>query len=163
MPYQKIQFSPLVDNKTHNPYKSRASISGAQTKYPVVKSRGTFQISNEYQLSTHIAKLCPSSRVDLVELEYLSTLACQCLLPGDHVVNVDIGQLKNEDGCEKALFVERFDREKDGTYQHILDVYIQSVSYVDITLSLTRQVTRIKYNCNNCFTHIKLKLQKWNI
>src|SRR5262249_284216 len=60
---------------------SRASLSGIQRKLPVVFRNGEFWPAKKDETGTHIAKLVSGDLTDLIELEYLSTLAAKKLLP----------------------------------------------------------------------------------
>ena len=93
---------------------SRASLSGIQAKLAVVQDNGVFRPTNYNELSTHIAKF-PSSQndySDMIENEYLTTLALNVLLPSDQTVHLSIHCI--EPLKELALVVQRFDRFIDG-------------------------------------------------
>lgn len=89
---------------------SRASLSGVQAKLAVVKDGKAFRAARIDELSTHIAKFPSSGHPDLVENEYLTTLAFKALVPDDEIVELDI---KNIHGAE-ALLIKRFDRSEGG-------------------------------------------------
>jgi serine/threonine-protein kinase HipA len=86
---------------------SRASLSGVQPKLFVVASGRRYRPAQRDETSTHIAKL-PGALPDLIENEYLTTLATQALLPDDNVVKVTLGRVEGRDA--RALIIERFDR-----------------------------------------------------
>lgn len=91
---------------------SRASLSGVQPKLAVIEEAGKYRPARIDELSTHIAKFPSPSLADLVENEYLTTLAYKALLPDDDVVALSI---KNVDGLdEPALLIKRFDRSEGG-------------------------------------------------
>lgn len=89
---------------------TKASIPGMQRKILVKKKNGSneYRVTSSNELSTHIAKLPNEDLDNLLELEYLSTLACRYLLPDDDIPGMELGFLREMDS--KALFVERFDR-----------------------------------------------------
>lgn len=89
---------------------SRASLSGVQPKLAVVKDGKAFRAARIDELSTHIAKFPSSGHPDLVENEYLTTLAFKALVPDDEIVELDI---KDVHGNE-ALLIKRFDRIEGG-------------------------------------------------
>ena len=88
---------------------ARASLSGVQPKLAVVEENGVFRPSRTDELSTHIAKFASSRHPDLVENEYLATLALKALLPDDDIVDLRMEGVAGLD--EPALLVGRFDRE----------------------------------------------------
>ncbi len=88
---------------------ARASLSGVQPKLAVVEENGVFRPSRTDELSTHIAKFASSRHPDLVENEYLATLALKALLPDDDIVDLRVERVAGLD--EPALLVGRFDRE----------------------------------------------------
>lgn len=89
---------------------SRASLSGVQPKLAAVKDGKVYRAARIDELSTHIAKFPSSNHPDLVENEYLTTLAFKALVPDDDIVELDI---KNIHGTE-ALLIKRFDRNEGG-------------------------------------------------
>ena len=87
---------------------ARASLSGVQPKLAVVEENGVFRPSRTDELSAHIAKFASPRHPDLVENEYLTTLALKALLPEDDVVDLRVEHVAGLD--EPALLVGRFDR-----------------------------------------------------
>lgn len=95
---------------------SRGSLSGVQPKLLAVKDGLKYRPARRDETSTFIAKLPSGTLLDLVENEYLTTLATRTLLPDDKAVDPVIAPL---DGVkEKALLVPRFDRLPSGTKIH---------------------------------------------
>lgn len=94
----------------------RASLSGIQRKVLVVKEGKMYRPVGPDELSTHIAKLPSGNLTNLLELEYLTTLAVRTLLPADEVVDMNLVHLPglNED----ALIIPRFDRTGTGKRLH---------------------------------------------
>lgn len=88
---------------------SRASLSGVQPKLAVIEEGGVFRPARIHELSTHIAKFSSPGHPDLVENEYLTTLAFKALLPDDDVVKLSIRAIAGMD--EPTLLIKRFDRE----------------------------------------------------
>ena len=98
-----------VDNpKEMAVFTSRASLSGVQPKLTVIEKNGVFQPARTDELSTHIAKFPSSNHPDLIENEYLTTLAYKALLPDDAVVALQMGHVAGVN--DPALLIERFDR-----------------------------------------------------
>jgi serine/threonine-protein kinase HipA len=95
---------------------NRASISGVQRKLLAVHSAHGFRPAAAGELSTHIAKLPSLSLGELVELEYLTTVAASTLLPDDVVVELEIAEVENIHG--PCLLVRRFDRTPSGHKVH---------------------------------------------
>ena len=91
-------------------FAARASISGVQPKFAVVEENGVFRPSRAGELSTHIAKFPSPGHPDVVENEYLTTLAFRTLLPDDDVVDLRVETVAGLD--RPALLVRRFDREE---------------------------------------------------
>lgn len=87
---------------------SRASLSGVQPKLAVIEENGIFRPARIDELSTHIAKFPSTGHPDLVENEYLTTLAFKALLPDDDIVHLSIKNIEGLD--EPALLIKRFDR-----------------------------------------------------
>ena len=98
----------LNDPKEMAVLTSRASLSGIQPKLAVIEEGGVCRPARIDELSTHIAKFPSANHPDLVENEYLTTLAFKSLLPEDEVVQLVIEEVKGLD--EPALLVKRFDR-----------------------------------------------------
>ncbi|MEM6780772.1 MAG: HipA domain-containing protein [Pseudomonadota bacterium] len=89
---------------------SRASLSGVQPKLAVIEEGGIYRPARIDELSTHIAKFPSANHPDLIENEYLTTLAFKALLPDDEVVQLSIEEVKGLG--EPALLIKRFDRTK---------------------------------------------------
>jgi serine/threonine-protein kinase HipA len=88
---------------------SDSTISGVQKKLLVFQTtQGEYKIVSTSDLSTHIAKCSSDEFSDLIELEYLSTLAFRNLLPDDTVCEMDIIHLNEIN--ENVLLIKRFDR-----------------------------------------------------
>lgn len=107
---------PVDDRAVSAALANRASLSGIQRKLLVVRSGRGFRPAQEREVSTHIAKLATGSLREIVEIEYLATLAARSLLPGDPIVKAEIGSV--EGLSEPALLVERFDRTAGGRKLH---------------------------------------------
>lgn len=90
----------------------RASLSGIQRKLLVVKEGKKFRPVQPNELSTHIAKLASGNLNQLLELEYLTTLAVSHLLPDDDVVKMEMAHIPSIH--EPALVIPRFDRSPTG-------------------------------------------------
>lgn len=101
----------------------RASISGVQRKLLVVKEGKEFRPVRSNELSTHIAKLASGNLNNLVELEYLTTLAISKLLPEDSVVEMEIATIPSIQ--ETALIIPRFDRSSTGKRLHHFEEFNQ--------------------------------------
>jgi serine/threonine-protein kinase HipA len=95
---------------------SRASLSGIQPKLLAVKEGRNYRVAQGNETSTYIAKLPSGTLRDIVENEYLTTVACRVLLPGDEIVDPEIATL--EGMTQKALLVPRFDRLRSGAKRH---------------------------------------------
>jgi serine/threonine-protein kinase HipA len=95
---------------------SRASLSGIQPKILAVKEDQTYRPARPDETSTFIAKLPSGALRDIVENEYLTTVACRALLPDDEIVEPMIGRLQGIN--ERALIVPRFDRLPSGAKRH---------------------------------------------
>lgn len=87
---------------------SRASLSGVQPKLAIIEESGNFRPAKSGELSTHIAKFPSSNHADLMENEYLTTLAFKTILPDDEAVELFFSPVKGLD--KPALLVKRFDR-----------------------------------------------------
>ncbi len=95
---------------------SRASLSGIQPKLLAVREGRRYRPARRDETSTFIAKLPAGALRDIVENEYLTTIACRALLPDDDIVAPVIAKL---DGIEeRALVVPRFDRLRSGAKRH---------------------------------------------
>ncbi len=95
---------------------SRGSLSGVQPKLLAVREHRSYRPARLDETSMFIAKLPSGALRDIVENEYLTTLACRALLPDDEIVEPVIGKL---DGiAERALIVPRFDRLRSGAKRH---------------------------------------------
>jgi serine/threonine-protein kinase HipA len=96
---------------------SRSSLSGIQPKILAVQEGKGFRPARRDETSTFIAKLVSGTLRDIVQNEYLTTLANRAFLPDDQVAEVSIGTVDGVDG--RALLVRRFDRlPKSGTKRH---------------------------------------------
>jgi serine/threonine-protein kinase HipA len=93
----------------------RASLSGVQRKLMLIADGKEFRPVKPGELSTHIAKLPSGDLTNLVELEFLTTLAVRKLLPRDEIVDLKIAQIPLIK--ETALIIPRFDR-KNGKRLH---------------------------------------------
>ncbi|MBN9564695.1 MAG: HipA domain-containing protein [Alphaproteobacteria bacterium] len=97
--------------------KGKASISGIHRKLLLLKEGKSYRIPGENELSTHIAKIYSKEHPELLEIEYLTTLAIKKLLPSDEVVEVELVE-KLMDMQQKALIITRFDRRPSGERIH---------------------------------------------
>ncbi len=110
----RYSYSLSSDEDEYNSVKSisiesNASISGVQKKLVAIEIKpDEFHITKANQLSTHIAKLKTTEYPELIELEFLSSLAVKYLLPDDEICNLQIKIL--DELKEKALLIKRFDR-----------------------------------------------------
>jgi serine/threonine-protein kinase HipA len=91
---------------------SRASLSGIQPKLAVIKRDGKYYPARAGELSTHIAKFSSSNHTDLIDNEYLTTLAFKAILPDDAAVDLSIDSVEGQ--SEPALVIKRFDRSAEG-------------------------------------------------
>jgi len=117
-PSPRTLTSDLIDPKDTRSiaaYRTRASLSGIQPKLALINTNGELRPTVGKELSTHIAKFPSVNRhPDILENEYLSTLAFRLLLPNEPVVDLDILDLPD---LGRALVIPRFDR-KDGARLH---------------------------------------------
>lgn len=89
---------------------SRMSLSGVQPKLAVcLDDRGHIRFPQQGERSTHIIKMPSPAHHDLLENEYLTTLACKILLPKEDIVDITFAQQKEFD--QPFLLIKRFDRE----------------------------------------------------
>jgi serine/threonine-protein kinase HipA len=95
---------------------SRASLSGIQPKLLAVREGRGYRPARRDETSTFIAKLPSGALRDIVENEYLTTIACRALLPDDEIVEPVIATLAGIK--ERALVVPRFDRLRSGAKRH---------------------------------------------
>jgi serine/threonine-protein kinase HipA len=95
---------------------SRASLSGIQPKLLAVKEGRRYRPARRDETSAFVAKLPSGALRDIVENEYLTTMACRALLPDDEIVTPVIASL--EGIKEQALVVPRFDRLRSGAKRH---------------------------------------------
>lgn len=102
----------ISDSKEMALLTSRASLSGIQPKLAVIERNGKYYPTRVGELSTHIAKFPSSNHSDLIDNEYLTTLAFKALLPDDEVVDLFIGSVEGQ--FEPALVIKRFDRSSEG-------------------------------------------------
>ncbi len=105
-----------ADDATIAALLGRASLSGIQRKLLVIKDGKSYRPVGPDELSTHIAKLPSGNLTNLLELEYLTTLAVRTLLPSDETVDMDIHHLSSIK--EDALIIPRFDRTGTGKRIH---------------------------------------------
>ncbi|MCY3673917.1 MAG: HipA domain-containing protein [Rhodobacteraceae bacterium] len=91
---------------------SRASLSGVQPKLAVIEEDGIYRPTRMGELSTHIAKFPTPAHPDLIENEYLTTVAVKALIPKDEIVQLIIDEVLGLD--ESALLIRRFDRSSEG-------------------------------------------------
>jgi serine/threonine-protein kinase HipA len=95
---------------------SRGSLSGVQPKLLAVKDGNKYRPARRDETSQFIAKLPSGALRDIVENEYLTTIAVGALLPDDSTVDAIIAQI---DGVQnRALLVKRFDRLPSGARIH---------------------------------------------
>jgi serine/threonine-protein kinase HipA len=95
---------------------NRASISGVQPKLFAIREGDAYRPAHTGEWSTHIAKLPSGELPDIVEIEYLTTLAATALLPDDQIVDVEVAPIRGIDGA--SLLVKRFDRTPEGDKVH---------------------------------------------
>jgi len=95
---------------------SRASLSGVQPKLLAVKEGVAYRPARRDETSTFVAKLPSGPLFDIVENEYLTTVACRALLPDDEIAESEIASLEGVN--ERALMVKRFDRLPSGAKRH---------------------------------------------
>ena len=95
---------------------SRASLSGIQRKLLVVRDERGYRPANAVEISTHIAKLPSGPLQDVVEVEFLTTVAMKALLPGEPTADLEIGSVRGVPGT--VLVVRRFDRTGTGRKLH---------------------------------------------
>jgi serine/threonine-protein kinase HipA len=95
---------------------SRASLSGIQPKLFAVKEGRRYRPARRDETSMFIAKLPAGALRDIVQNEFLTTVACRALLPDDEIVEPVIAQVDGID--EPALIVPRFDRLRSGAKRH---------------------------------------------
>lgn len=92
---------------------SRALLSGVQPKLAIVKEGGIYRKAEAGELSTHIAKLSSPRHANILDNEYLTSIALKALLPDDDVAEMGIGFIKDF-GEQSALLIKRFDRCDEG-------------------------------------------------
>ncbi len=96
--------------------KGRASLSGVQPKFTLVREKGKFRPARSGETSTHIAKFPSADHLDLIMNEYLTMHAFKKLLPDDDVADVTIDTVQGS--SDPALIIRRFDRTSDGKRIH---------------------------------------------
>jgi serine/threonine-protein kinase HipA len=96
---------------------SRASLSGVQPKLLAVREGRKYRAARGNETSTYVAKLPSGTLRDIVENEYLTTLACRALLPDDAIIDPEVGTLEGLQ--QRALLVPRFDRLRSGAKRHL--------------------------------------------
>jgi serine/threonine-protein kinase HipA len=95
---------------------SRGSLSGVQPKLLAVKDGNKYRPARRDETSRFVAKLPSGALRDIVENEYLTTIAVRALLPDDCTVEATIESM---DGVpNRALMVKRFDRLPSGARIH---------------------------------------------
>jgi len=107
LPIQNLQ---NLDEITAAALSVRASLSGIQRKLLLKKEKHHYRLPQPGELSTHIAKLRSGNLNELLEIEYLSTLAIKILLPDDNAVAIEITDIDIATTKETALIIPRFDR-----------------------------------------------------
>lgn len=112
----KAASANTYDPKTLAVMQGRASLSGIQPKLTLIKDNNKFRPSHGQELSTYIGKFPSPHLPDIIENEYLTTLACKKLFPEDDFVDLHIDSV--EGISEKALLIKRFDRTPQGTRIH---------------------------------------------
>jgi len=95
---------------------SRSSLSGVQAKLLAVPNGKRFRPARRDETGLFIAKLPSGTLRDIVENEFLTTVANRALLPDDEIVDAQIGKVDGIEG--QALMVPRFDRRRSGTKLH---------------------------------------------
>lgn len=95
---------------------SRASLSGVQPKLLAVKDGRKYRPARRDETSQFIAKLPSGTLHDIVENEFLTTIAVRTMLPDDAVVEASIETLQGVQN--RALLVKRFDRLSSGARLH---------------------------------------------
>lgn len=101
-----------LDDVTSAALNTRASLSGIQRKLLIKKEGKLYRPVRPGELSTHIAKFASGNLSELLEIEYLSTLAIKELLPKDDIVDAKMTQISEIK--EHALIIPRFDRTPSG-------------------------------------------------
>ena len=114
-PNENLRIDP-DDQESVAALTSRASLSGIQPKLIVVKSPKGYRPAKSTEIGTHLAKLSSGQLPDLIELEYLTTLAVKKLLPEEPTVELEIAGLENV--ASEALVIRRFDRTPSGDKIH---------------------------------------------
>lgn len=112
----KVADADAFDSKDLAVMQGRASLSGIQPKLTLIKENNKFRPSHVHELSTYIGKFPLPHLPDIIENEYLTTLACKRLFPEDDFVELHIDSI--EGISEKALLIRRFDRTPQGTRLH---------------------------------------------
>lgn len=104
----------IRDSKEFAVLQSRASLSGIQPKLPLTYEKGKLRPTRVGEFSTHIAKFASATIPDILENEYLTTLACKILLPHEEVVELDLRSVLGD----LVLVIKRFDRDETGQKRH---------------------------------------------
>ena len=104
----ELQSLDHADQATLAATLGKASLSGVQRKLLVVKDGKYYRPVGPKELSTHIAKLTSGNHENLIELEYLTTLAIRKLLPNDDVVDLEVSAVASIK--EHVLIISRFAR-----------------------------------------------------
>lgn len=96
-----------ADTKSMAAFRTRASLSGVQPKLTLINANGQLRPTVGKEISTHIAKFPSEGHPDILENEYLSTLAFRTLLLREPTVDIEIQTLPD---LGRALIIPRFDR-----------------------------------------------------
>lgn len=121
-PREHNQFDD-TDETTAAALLGRASLSGVQRKLLVVKDDNQYRPVRPNELSTHIAKLPSGNLAELLELEFLSMLAIQTLLPDDNVAEMELTTIAALQ--QQALIITRFDRTPNGKRRQHFEEFSQ--------------------------------------
>lgn len=101
----------LTDARELAVLRSRASLSGVQPKLAVLRKKGHWHFAGAHEVSTHIAKFASPTIPEIMENEFLTTLATKALLPGEEIVEMELAPVAGVEGL--ALLIRRFDRDKN--------------------------------------------------
>lgn len=105
---QPHKFTKPLDKMDAAILHSAASLSGIQPKLALIQENNLFRPAKSNEVSTYIAKFASPTIPDLIENEYLTTLAIKALLPNEDIVDLHLGFVQGFD--EKVLIIKRFDR-----------------------------------------------------
>jgi len=140
-----------TDEATLAALMGRASLSGVQRKFLAVKDGKEYRPVRENELSTHIAKLPSGNLSELLELEYLTTVAVRALLPDDDIVDMELTAIPSVK--ETALVIPRFDRSLTGKRLRHFEEFNQLLgrfSGDDKYEGNYEEMGRFILNTNNC-------------